>query len=298
MKLIKLSILSLISVQLFAVPTGRYKSVVDRLNQLQAAHPGFSQTFSIGKNDDGEDIIAIRISTTPAQVDPSKVGHLVVSTHHGNELAAPEFTLEFVKNILNRYESKNLYRGELSETEWTIIPVLNISGYNAGSRYEKGKDPNRDYPGPCISATGGKLGSIRTLMNFVTTRTFSGSLTVHGYAGALTYPWGVSVGNTHTKDHNLFDQITRKSAEQNGYRHGTSTDIVYPCDGAFEDYVYWKHGMWSLLLELKDGSKNDIAKTVKAIDVYFDQLDSSPSTQHTFNTQCSRQEMVADLRFE
>ena len=39
---------------------------------------------------------------------------------------------------------------------------------------------------------------------------------------------------------------------------GASTDVVYPCDGAFEDYAYWKHGMWSLLLELDSGSASDL----------------------------------------
>lgn len=296
MKLISLSILSLISLQTFAVPTGRYKTVVDKTKQMQAEHNQISQIFSIGKNDDGEDILALRVSTNPGAMDPSKIGHIVVSTHHGNELGAPEFTLAFMKSLLDRFENE-IYRGNLADTEWTIVPVLNISGYNAASRHEKGRDPNRDYPGPCISSTGGKLGSIRTLMNFLDTRIFSGSLTVHGYAAALTYPWGVSVGNTHTKDHNLFEGITKKAAQHNGYQYGTSTDIVYPCDGAYEDYVYWKHGMWSLLLELRDGSANDIAKTVPAIETYFDQLDSSPSTQHTLTSQCSK-ERRPDLKLE
>ncbi len=299
MKLINLSILVLVAQSLFAAPTGRYKVVVDKLNQMQVAHSAISQVFSIGKNAQGEDILAIRVSTNPTQMDTSKIGHIVVSTHHGNELAAPEFTLAFIDDLLARFQSDELYRGKLADTEWTIIPVLNISGYNNANRNENGMDPNRDYPGPCISATGGRVGSIKTLMQFLGTRTFSGSLTVHGYAAALTYPWGVSVHNTHSSDHNLFEKITRKAAEQNGYQYGTSTDVVYPCDGAYEDYVYWKYGMWSMLLELRDGSANDISRTVKAMAVYFDQLDSTPSTQHALNSQCSKEERHRpDLRFE
>jgi len=295
MKLINLSILVLVAQTLFAAPTGRYKVIVDKLHLLQTTHPTVSHIFSIGKNAQDEDIIAMRISTNPSNMVPSKIGHIVVSTHHGNELAAPEFTMEFIQDLLSRFDSDELYRGNLADTEWTIIPVLNISGYNTASRNENGRDPNRDYPGPCISSTGGQVGSIRTLMQFLETRTFSGSLTVHGYAAALTYPWGVSVTNTHTHDHNLFEKITRKAAELNGYQYGTSTDIVYPCDGAYEDYVYWKYGMWSMLLELKDGSANDISRTVKSY--YFDQLDSTPSTQHTLNSQCSK-DRGPDMRFE
>lgn len=297
MKLINLSILALVAQTLFAAPTGRYKVVVDKLTQMQSAHPTVSQLFSIGKNAQGEDIVAIRVSTSPAQMVPSKIGHIVVSTHHGNELAAPEFTLAFIQDLLTRFESDEIYRGKLADTEWTIIPVLNISGYNSANRNENGMDPNRDYPGPCISQAGGQVGSIRTLMQFLNTRVFSGSLTVHGYAGALTYPWGVDVHNTHSLDHNLFEKITREAAKLNGYRYGTSTDVVYPCDGAYEDYVYWKYGMWSLLLELKSGNGDDIPRSVKAMASYFDQLESSPSTQHNLTSACAKERSKV-IRFE
>jgi carboxypeptidase T len=269
-------------------PTGRYKDIVDKMNLLQAQYAKFSETFSIGVNDDGVEIFALRVSLTPKLVDPKKVGHIVVSTHHGNELAAPIFTMHFTQKLLERYNSDDIFRGSLAETEWTIIPVLNISGYNAANRNEKGYDPNRDYPGPCISSPGGKLKSIRTLMDHMKTRSYTGSLTVHGYVGALTYPWGMSTSNTHTNDHNAFESITAKAASYNGYRYGTSTDVVYPCEGAYEDYAYWKHGMWSLLLELRNGSDQDIRDTAQAIASYFDQLESSPSTKNQMTGSCTR----------
>lgn len=269
-------------------PTGRYKNVVDKLALLQNQYPGFAQVLSIGTNDDDTDIAALRISLTPAVSDPKKVGHLVVSTHHGNESKAADFTLYFIEELLKRYSSTELFRGSLADTEWLIIPVLNISGYNAHSRHEHGYDSNRDYPGPCLTAPGGKLKSIRLLMSHLKTRIYTGSLTVHGYVGALTYPWGVNTGDTHSLDHNAFEKITKAAASLNGYRFGTSTDVVYPADGTYEDYAYWKHGLWSLLLELRDGSTNDIRDTSKAIALYFDQLDSSPSVKNQLTGQCSR----------
>lgn len=271
-----------------AAPTGRYKVIVDKLNQLHEQYSGFSEILSIGTNDDGEEIVAMRVSTSPAHVDPNKIGQLVVSTHHGNELKAPEFTMYWLEELLKKYTSDELFRGNYADREWTVIPVLNISGYNAANRYEKGQDPNRDYPGPCISGVGGRLKSIESMMEFLTSRTFAGSLTVHGYAGALTYPWGVNVANTHTKDHTAYDTNVRGAAALNGYRYGTSTDIVYPCDGAFEDYVYWKHGIWSLLLELQSGSQSDIVATSSSIFHYFDHLDSSPSVNNQLESHCSR----------
>ena len=278
-------------------PTGRYKKVVDELSLLQQKYKTLSQVFSIGQNGEGTEIYALRISTTPSVVDPKKVGHIIVSTHHGDESAAPLFTLYLIDQLLKRYSSNELFRGDLANTEWTLIPVLNATGYNANQRRENDKDPNRDYQSPCTSHPGGALKSVAQLVKLLTARIYSGSVTVHGYHGSLTYPWGLYTTNTHSLDHNLFQQITAKAAALNGYRYGTASDIVYPANGCYEDYAYWKHGLWSLLLELKNGSTDDIQKTTLAIFSFFDQLDSSPSLKHQFNGSCTRENPV-DLRLE
>jgi carboxypeptidase T len=267
-------------------PTGRYLDIVNQMKAVQTNHSGFVSMFSLGANDDGVEIYALRISTTPTNMDPQKAGHLVVATHHGNEVEAATFAIDFINDLVARYESSELYRGRLSDIEWTVVPVLNVSGYNAKNRYEHGQDPNRDYPGPCVTGEGGRLKSIRQVMNLLNSRVFAGSLTVHGYAGAMTYPWGVNVDDTRTKDDNRYSAILAKAASLNGYSYGTSTDIVYPCDGAFEDFVYWRHGIWSLLLELKSGSASDRKMTVPAIAKYFDELDASPSVQNQLTSQC------------
>ncbi|MBI4403955.1 MAG: hypothetical protein HY537_07335 [Deltaproteobacteria bacterium] len=269
-------------------PTEAYQKVITQMQTLQQRHPQIVSLFSIGKNDEGAEIMGMRISITPLVSDPQKVAHFIVASHHGDEKKATVFALRFVEDLIRRYSSSELWNGQLAQTEWAVIPVLNISGYNLGRRNEHNLDPNRDYPGPCTSHPGGALGSIRALMNFLKGRIFTGSVTIHGFVGALTFPWGMNVENTHSLDHNPFDQITAKAARLNGYRYGTSTDVVHSAEGTYEDYAYLNHGLWSLLLELKDGSDSDIVQTVGAIALYFDQLDSSPSSHNQFNTQCAR----------
>jgi hypothetical protein len=280
-----------------AEPTGRYKNVLDRMSLLQKQFPAVSSIFSIGKNGDGVELYAIRVSTTPEKMDPAKIGQILVSTHHGNELAAPEFTLAFIADLLQRYSSDELWRSKLHDQEFTIIPVLNISGYNANSREEHGIDPNRDYAGPCNSGAGGKLGSIKRLIDFYQTRIFAGSVTVHGYVGSITFPWGVHTTNFHSHDHNRYEQMFSNAAKFNGYRYGTSSDIVYPANGCYEDWVYWKYGSWSLLLELKNGSASDIQNTVPAIAAFYDQLDSTPSVKNQMTGSCNDYD-GPDLRLE
>lgn len=293
----KISIL-LFSLFALVARADRYGDVLSRLTELQKKYSQISQIFSIGTNDDGIEIKALRVSITPRVMDPKKIGHIVVSTHHGNEDGAPEFTLKFIENLLGRYESSELWRGNLADMEWTIIPVLNISGYNLSERQEHSIDPNRDYPGPCTPSGFGKLKSIRQLLALYTTRSFVGSVTVHGYDGSLTYPWGFYTDNYDTLDKNYYDALFARAAEKNGYKHGNGAELIYAANGCYEDYVYWKYGSWSLLLELRDGSAKDINDTVVAIRTFYDELNSSVSLKNEFQHQCVNEPRVQDLRFE
>ncbi len=285
-----LSAVTLLSASLVVASSrqGAYETIVAQLSGLEAAHTATVKTFAIGKNDEGTLIMGARVSLNPTSPDPSKVAHLIVATHHGNETHAPILAMQFLKNLAQRFESNEIYRGQLADTEWTIIPVLNVSGYNASNRYEHGFDPNRDYPGPCNAAPGGKLKSVRTLIEHMGSRVYAGTMTIHGYIGTLTYPWGVYLDDNHTLDHNQFDAVTAKAAKVNGYRYGTSTDIVYPALGTYEDYAYWKHGMWSILAELESGSASDISKTAEAMAVFFDGIDKNPSVQNQLTGHCQR----------
>jgi len=278
-------------------PTGRYKMIVDQMLVLQKKYSAVSNLIYLGPNGEGTEIIGMRVSITPTVMDPKKVAHIIVSTHHGDESAAPVFTMVMLEKLIQRYLSDELYLTDLAKTEWVVIPVLNITGYNANQRREYARDPNRDYPSPCTNHPGGALKSISQLIRHLTGRIYSGSLTVHGYQGSFTYPWGLYSNNYQTLDHNQFAQITAKAVSINGYKHGTASDIVYPANGCYEDYAYWKHGLWSLLLELKSGSAEDIRLTTLATFNFFDQLDSSPSVKNQFNGKCTRESAV-DLRME
>ena len=124
-----------------AQPTGRYALAIEKMKELNKQHPDISQLINLGKNDEGVDIIGMRVSTTPRVIDNRKIGQLVVATHHGNEGKSTTLALYFLARLLRRFESGQLYTHNLGAMEWTIIPVLNVSGFNANSRHEHGVDP-------------------------------------------------------------------------------------------------------------------------------------------------------------
>ncbi len=87
--------LGLSSLTFAAAPTGRYKTIHDQMKALEAGHPQVAKVFSIGTNDDGVELYALRISTAPQEMDKSKIGQLMVATHHGNEGGSTQLAMEF-----------------------------------------------------------------------------------------------------------------------------------------------------------------------------------------------------------
>ncbi len=260
----------------------RYGRVSEELSELHKKSPHTTALFSLGMNDDETPLWAIRVSRTPKNVDPKKSAHLVVAALHGNELRTADFAMHFLRDLVTRFSRPAVARTWLKDTEWYVIPVMNVPGYNSGERLEHGIDPNRDFPGLCLPHLQSQLKSTRLLVDFLGRRSYTGSVAVHGYAHALTFPWGMPFPSTRTPDHYKFEKATRIAASVNDYPYGTTTDLVYPAENTFEDFAYWKHGIWSLLLELKDGSPLDIAKSSDALFSYFASLEDKPSHQNTF----------------
>lgn len=276
--------------------TTAYDRILVEISELETKNRDLVSTFDIGLNDIGIPIRALRISTNPGHTDRTKIGHLIVATHHGDERHAPVLAMHIARSLVVQYRSPRMLQGRLPDTEWTIVPVLNISGYNTNTRNEFRRDSNREYPGPCNSGAS-TLGSIRSLMQLLQSRPYTATATIHGYLGAMTYPWGFATTETHTLDDAKYAALMREATQFNRYPYGRSGDVVYPVFGSYEDWVYWKHGVWSVLVELRNGDPRDIVDTTDSLLTFFEQVDSSPSVQNVHQGQC-RAHYAVDLHLE
>lgn len=273
----------------FAAGT-RYDKVLEEMTIIKNAYPDKVSLFSIGKNNSNMDIQALRISSHPEFSDSSKIGLLAVGVHHGNEIGGAAIILEYARKYLREWKGEDY--------ELVLVPVLNIPGFNAKVRTENGIDPNRDYPGPCQKAKTFRLKSTKGLADLLKSRIFSATATIHGYIGTVTYPWGVSTQDPRTKDDFYFKEITSKIATEMGYRYGTSTDVIYPCEGAFEDWSYWERGNWSLLFEIRNDSISDRDLNVAALNRFFTDVKTSPSVDYSFEGSCDARKMLLDRHDE
>lgn len=257
---------------------------------IQAIAQKYSQTaqlISIGQSDSGEPIEALRIGR-------GKIETLVVATHHGNEYGSTELAKAFALAI-----AQSPIQGQTV----TVVPVLNISGYNARDRRERGVDPNRDYPGPCVKGPIFKLKSTKALAEYIATHNVVASATLHTFSAVVVYPWGISTHDLSTPYDQQFAEMAKMATTESGYKSGNNTELLYPADGTFEDYAFWKHGIWSLLFELgKSHSPNQagveeiIRGNVPGLKRFLAQAPSQLADRHDFTGKCDN--TMKRLRYE
>ena len=260
-----------------------YLKIVTTLRQIAQEHPQTTQLISIGVSDAGQVIYGL-------QIGRGSRADLIVGTHHGNEYGSTAVAMGLANSIAeNPIDGHTVY----------LIPVLNIQGYNSFVRTETvGQttvDPNRDYPGPCVSTATFKSRSTRALAEFVAQKKIVASATLHTYWPAALIPWGLSTKDLRTRDEDTFLRLGKLAVQESGYAVGNSTELLYAADGTFEDYAYWKHGIWSLLFELGESHSPDptavehmVNVNVPGIRRFLENAPAAVSQTHSFDGRCDK----------
>lgn len=273
----------------------QYGDVQAFMADLAKRYPQTVTLFDVGDSDSGQTIQGMKIGT-------GSLHNLVVATHHGNEYGSTEVAKGFAESVAaNPIPGQTLY----------VIPVLNIGGYNARNREEKAGglsyDPNRNYPGPCGTEGPFILKDITALANLVDKENIVTSATLHTFASLVMYPWGISASGDDLKTpyDDLFKQLAEASVQESGYETGNSTEMMYPADGTFEDYAFWKHGIWSLLWELGTShtpSQSEVDRMVQAnVPGLRAQMTTAPAQRaekHDFTGKCDASKRHLDRHEE
>jgi len=261
-----------------------YESVRLQLKSIAAANPNNAEIVVVTDSDSGRPVEGLKIGK-------GSVSHLIVATHHGNEFGATEVALA---------AAKDLAENPVADRAVYVVPVLNIQGYDKKNRYERvgtfgNYDPNRDYPGPCGTEGPWKLKSTKGIAKFVEDKKIVSAATLHTYWPAVLYPWGNNASDFATFYDNIFIKLANSATFRSGYETGYSGELIYPVDGTFEDYVYWKHGVWSLLFELGGShypSQSDIDKmistNVPGLRRMMEDAPVATAEDHRFVASCTR----------
>lgn len=248
---------SLLASQAFAMDASqkKYSDVKNFMHELVRTHPGTVRSIVVGESDSGEMIEGVAIGE-------GQLHNLVVATHHGNEYGSTEVGMAVAAAFADKpIAGQTVY----------VVPVLNIAGYDAKNRQEKDKngnyrDPNRDYPGPCGTEGPHYLKSTDSLAKFIDRENIVTSATLHTFYPAVVYPWGIPTNDLATQYDELYQSMVKTATEVSHYTAGNSTQVIYPAIGAYEDYAFWRSGVWSILFELGTShhpSQKDIDKMIQ-----------------------------------
>lgn len=270
-----------------------YENVSRFLLSLEQSYPRTVKGFTLGVSDAGIPIYGVKIGSGP-------VHHLVVAIHHGNEYPSAEVALNF---------AESLAKSPLPGLSVFVVPVLNINGYERRNRYEIVRgvklDLNRDYPGPCGTEGPFYSKSTLALADLVEKMDIVSAATIHTYKPAVVYPWGISTEDVETPYTPLFHKLAQAATIESHYEIGYSTHVMYPADGTFEDYVYWKHGVYSLLFEVGASNRPSEAELTEMVRTNViglrEMLRHAPKTRatdHEFTGQCSPVGRWIDLHLE
>jgi carboxypeptidase T len=294
-------VLTLLNAQAFAEvkilsdnpASATYQDVKGFMRQLASQFPTTTRIFTLGRSDSGDDIEGLEIGFGPTH-------NLVVATHHGNEYGATEVARAFAASVAqNPIPGQTVY----------VIPVLNIGGYNMKRREESSNgrsyDPNRDYPGPCGTEGPHRLRDTSALAAFIASNNIISSATLHTYYPAVVYPWGMATQDLSTPYNDLFEQLVSLATVESQYATGNSSEVIYPASGTFEDYAFWKHGVWSLLFELGHRhlpSLTDIETMVKlnipGLRRMLEQAPTQRAEKHEFTGKCDERLWTLDRHDE
>lgn len=297
MKFTFLILCALIGTQAHARPVSMsrdYSQIQKYLADLQSRYPQNSELMKIGENEAGISIMGLKIGSGP-------VHNLVVGTHHGNEYGSTEVALQTAADFAaNPIEGQTVF----------VIPVLNISGFNLNRRNEDLRgggtaDPNRNYPGPCATEGPLTLASTRALADFIDRENIVVSATLHTSGSYVLYPWGLSTHDLMTPYNDLYIQLAQAGAFYSDYTVGNSTAELYPADGAYEDYAYWQHGVWSLLFEIghtHSPDETELARigreNVPGIRKFLMEAPKVRAVDHAFHGRCDVALRFLDIRME
>lgn len=273
--------------------TRKYKGVRSYLENIVRLYPMNAGLFTLGYSNHGVEIKGIKLGH-------GSIHHLVVGTHHGNEYGSAELALNFAESIASQpIAGQTIY----------VIPVLNIEGYNSRRRDERingsSIDLNRDYPGPCGSEGPFSSRSSKALADFIAVENIIASATLHSYWPAVVYPWGHSTRDTETPYMSEFTKMAEQATSLSRYAIGNAAELIYPADGTYEDYTFWKHGVWSLLFEVgRSHNPNNqdlnrmVQENVPGMRKMFENAPTERAQNHDFMGKCDLRLRALDLHIE
>lgn len=237
-----------------------YDQLKQKMIDLNKKFPKISKLISVGKSNDGNDLLFMKISRAPEQ-DLTLPEVKFISSMHGDEITGRELMMFLIQDILNGYGSNKQITDLVDNTEIFIMPSMNPDG---STRIQRGNakniDLNRNFP----DITGddnqnnpaGRAIETQNIMKFQASRQFALSANFHGGSEVVNYPWDATY-DLHPFD-GLLKEISLNYAGQVSYMKNSSEfpggitngAAWYIVKGGMQDWSYIWHNDLQVTVEL------------------------------------------------
>jgi carboxypeptidase T len=254
--------------------------VENLLKNYAAAYPTIAQTFSVGKSLEGRDIWAIKITSNVSAANTGKPRILFNGMHHAREVMSVEIPLDIIDQLLTQYGKDPKVTQWVNTTEIWVLPMFNVDGNNKvwtqqnmwrkNVRGGYGVDINRNYPYAWASCSGSSSSKgaqdyhgpsaasepeTLVMMNLVKTIRPTFDISYHSYSEIVIYPYGCE--GQHVPNREVVEGTGQEMAKllvsdngRNGYRAGTSSELLYSTDGTDIDWMYHEYQVIPYVIEV------------------------------------------------
>jgi len=250
---------------------------------LSKNYPDLVRKFTIGKTYEGRDIVGFIATGPSVEVKPEIYLQGLV---HAREWLAPTNVAWILTKMLIGYQTDPIATELLDKIQWTIVPLVNVDGYEftwnsnrlwrknrrfiSGSTY--GVDLNRNW-GPqrtwCTSGSSRTPSSdtycgtgpfsepeSKSVSDYINLRrgSMKGGIDFHTVGPLLLWPWQYTYDRLPTPDYNMFQSLGNHmvSAINNVWRQRYVSQQgcdLYTHSGGFIDYNWELNRMISFTLE-------------------------------------------------
>lgn len=240
-----------------------------------------------GKNNN--DVWALVVSNKANKAKKSAA--VFVSGVHARELITVEINMKFLNLLLSSYGKDPAITQYIDSREIIFVPVANIDGRQAVEKGESmwrknrhidntydGIDLNRNFAGhwnfegleltPTLKRYKSQLEEkdsdiysgpsafsepeTRGLADFLNDKNVTVMMDLHAYGNMVIYPPGYT--NAPTPMTPVFKKVAKEMAAKNGYRTGTSMELLYPTCGTSKDWAFDKFNAISFTMEMGNDS--------------------------------------------
>lgn len=259
-----------------------WPEVLERIEQLRAAHPDLIERKSLGKSAEGRDIPLLSITAGSAKEKPEV---LLMAGIHPREQQPLLCVLDLLGDLVEKYGKDERITRLVKERRIWIIPVLNVdgkvydmkhgNGKDKGANWRKNRRPNPDGTTgidlnrnfPVRWGSGNEEGTsevyegprplsepeTQALEKFFEERPIRAFVDLHSSMKAILYP-----GYLTGPDHERFSRIASamRSMQKDPYRlteavrngdpprtRGGNTGLSYA-------WGYYTHGVYSFIFEV------------------------------------------------